>query len=160
MKKNREVDNINAPKKKEVKRQEKYPNLLAGTPQDTFKSEYCQQLIDFMKKGYSLASFGAEIGRSRETLYEWMRSHPEFKEAHQIGKQSALKFFETMLINCTMGTIPQQLQNMGSKKLDVSAIIFALKTRFHLDYGEKQYVDHTSSDGSMSPTVIKIVGRE
>jgi hypothetical protein len=126
-------------------------NLTPGRDTDDYRPEYCQDLIDFMKKGYSLASFGAEVRKSRETLYQWMKKYPDFGEAHKIGKQAALKFFETMLINATMGTIPNQLKAMGSKKLDISAIIFALKTRFHLDYGEKQYIDHSSSDGSMSP---------
>jgi hypothetical protein len=56
-----------------------------------------------------------------------------------------------MLINASMGTIPAQLRTMGAKKLDITAIIFALKTRFHQDYSEKHIVDHQSSDGSMTP---------
>jgi hypothetical protein len=135
-------------------------NLTPGNPGDKYKPEYCEQLIEFMKKGYSLASFGAEIGRSRETLYTWMEKHPEFREAHKIGKQSALRFFETMLINATMGTIPAQLRNLGARKLDVAAIIFALKTRFHQDYSEKHIVDHQSSDGSMTPTMIRVVAKK
>jgi len=139
---------------KEIKRNPDYPNLSVGRPSDDFRPEYCQELVDLMKKGYSLASFGADIGKSRETLYQWMKRYPEFKEAHSVGKQAALKFFETMLINATMGTVPDQLKKLGSKKLDISAIIFALKTRFHLDYGEKQFIDHTSSDGSMTPRTL------
>jgi len=147
-------------KTKENMTPQELANLTPGRDTDSYKPEYCQDLIDFMKKGYSLASFGAEIGRSRETLYQWMKKYPEFGEAHKVGKQAALKFFETMLINATMGTIPNQLKALGSKKLDIAAIIFALKTRFHLDYGEKQQIDHSSRDGSMSPTVIRIVAKD
>ena len=134
-----------------------HPNSLANLKtkefgDDNYKPEHCEQLINFMKKGYSLASFGAEIGRCRMTLYRWMDKYPEFAEAHRIGKQSALKFFETMLVNASMGIIPRQLKDLGSKKIDITAVIFALKTRFHHDYGEHQKIDHSSSDGSMSTT--------
>lgn len=131
-------------------------NLIPGN-EDKYRPEYCQQLVDFMKKGYSLGSFGAEIGKTTQTLLNWCEKYPEFKEAHRVGKQSAMKFFETMLVNASMGIIPQQLKQLGSKKLDITAIIFALKTRFHQDYGEKQQIDHTSSDGSLNPTKIEIV---
>lgn len=126
-----------------------YPNLDLGRQTDDYKPEYCELLIKTMKQGYSLASFAGDIGKSRDTVYNWMKKYPEFKEAHQVGKQLALKFFETMLINCTMGIIPEQLKQLGSKKIDVTAVIFALKTRFHKDYGETQKIDHSSSDGSL-----------
>jgi hypothetical protein len=144
------------------KKKKQHPNSLknlstVGRQSDDYKPEYCQQLVDFMKKGYSLGSFGAEIGKTTQTLLNWCEKYPEFKEAHRLGKLSAMRFFETMLVNASMGIIPQQLKAMGSKKLDITAIIFALKTRFHQDYGEKQQIDHTSSDGSLTPTRIEIV---
>jgi hypothetical protein len=117
----------------------------------TYKPEYCEQLVKFMSQGYSVASFGAEVKKTKQTLYNWIDKYPEFAEAHAIGKQAALKFFELMLINCAMGIVPEQLKKLGSKKVDVTAVIFALKTRFHREYGEVQKVDHTTSDGSMSP---------
>jgi hypothetical protein len=134
---------------KKIKKNPNHPNLDMGRSRDDYKPEYCSQIIEFMKKGYSLASFGAEIRKTRQTLYNWIKTHQDFKEAHDIGKQSALKFFETMLINASMGIIPDQLRRAGATKLDVTAIIFALKTRFHQDYGEYQKLDHTSSDGSI-----------
>ena len=141
------------------KKKKIHPNSLRNLKnkefgQDSYKPEYCDQLIDFMKKGYSLSSFGAEIKKCRMTLYRWMEKYPEFDQAHKIGKQSALKFFETMLVNASMGIVPSQLKALGSKKIDITAVIFALKTRFHQDYGEQQKIDHTSSDGSLTPKTI------
>lgn len=137
----------------------KHPNSLAniakGRLTDDYKPEYCEMIVEFMKQGYSLGSFGAHIGKTTKTLKEWARKYPEFGEAHALGKQQAFKFYETMLASCAMGIIPEQLKAKGSKKLDISAIIFALKTRFHQEYGERQEIDHKSSDGSFQVNFVK-----
>jgi hypothetical protein len=124
-----------------------------------YKPDYCQQIVDYMSQGYSVGSFGAHIGVTKTTIYEWFNVHPEFEEAHELGKQMAMKFFETMLMSSMTGTIPKQLADKGSKKIDITAVIFALKTRFHQDYSEKTKLEHSSPDGSMSPKiVVEVVG--
>lgn len=127
--------------------------------QSRYKPEYCQKLIDFMAQGYSLKAFGPEVKVCRDTLYEWMKVHPEFKEAHELGYMSALKFFETMLISCARGVIPEQLKRHGSKKLDITAIIFALKTRFHEEYGERLKQDINTNAPSQVVIMIPDNGK-
>lgn len=145
-------------KKKEKKKEEKkvmHPNSLAnltsGRDNDDYKPEYCQEIVKYMSQGYSLSSYGATIGKTLQTLKNWSNKYPDFAEAHQLGKQSAMKFFEIMLVNASMGIIPDQLKRMGATKYEISAIIFALKTRFHKEYGEKTEINHRSEDGTMSP---------
>lgn len=103
-----------------------------------YKPEMCERLIEHMSKGYSFASFGAEVKCSRQNLYLWCDEYPEFKQAKESGTAAALKFFEQRLIAKISG---QDVRGFDYKKCDVTALIFALKTRFHREYGEQQEVE-------------------
>jgi len=133
--------------------------VAEGGPDDhgnlKYKAEYCDMLVTHMKKGMSFSTFGVDIGVARSTLYEWKKNHPEFEVAAEKGFDAGLKFFESLLISSSMGVLPPSLQKLNSRGISLSAVIFALKTRFHKDYSEVQTVDHTSSDGSMKVHFIK-----
>jgi hypothetical protein len=103
-------------------------------PQCKYRPEYCQKLIDHMTKGLSVSTFGKSIGVSRATVYEWISTIPEFKEAHELAIQHAQEFFEVRLSAKIAG---QDIKGIDTKKIDTTALIFALKTRFHETYGDK-----------------------
>ena len=109
----------------------------------TYKPEYCQMLIDHMKKGLSYQTFGGTIGAGRSTIYDWEKVFPEFKEAKQIALMKAQEFFEQRLIIKISG---QDVKGIAKKEIDTACLIFALKTRFHETYGEKQEVTHSVSE--------------
>lgn len=52
-----------------------------------YKPEFCNLLIEHMKRGLSFESFGAEdgVGVSKETLYNWLERHKEFLDARKRG---------------------------------------------------------------------------
>lgn len=93
-----------------------------GRPSD-YKAEYCQQLIDHMASGYSLASFAGKIGVTRVTLYNWRDSHSDFAEAMAIGEEKSLLFWETIGIN---GTIGVPVRYKGKEYSKFNASIYAL----------------------------------
>jgi len=99
-----------------------------------YKPEYCQMLIDHMSKGFSYETFGAEVSCGRTTLYDWELVHPEWKAAKKEAMERAQKFFETRLIAKISG---QEIKGVKVKDIDTSCLIFALKTRFHHTYSEK-----------------------
>lgn len=51
-----------------------------------YKEEYCQMLIEHMKKGYSFESFAAVVDTHRDTLYEWVDRHAAFSDAKRRGR--------------------------------------------------------------------------
>ena len=105
-----------------------------------YKKEFCQMLIDHMKKGFSFRTFTTVIGISRTSLYRWVDTYPEFKAAKEIAEDYALSFYEQRMAVKASG---QDVKGIDSKKIDMTAIIFPLKTRFHEIYGEKQRIDQT-----------------
>ena len=97
-------------------------------------------LIEHMAQGKSYESFGAKVNCGRSTLYDWEKVFPEWKRAKRAGQERALDFFETRLVAKVSG---QDIVGFDPKKSDTSCLIFALKTRFHTIYGEKQELNHT-----------------
>lgn len=103
-----------------------------------------QQVIDLMAQGYSLTAAMGELGFHRQTAYEWIEAHPAFSDAVKIGQAKRQRFLEERLLKADVGPV-------------VTSSIFALKNTGTGDWREKQEVDHTSSDGSMSPARIELV---
>lgn len=94
-----------------------------------YDSQFCHDLVEHMSKGKSIAAFAAKIGVARDTIYKWKAQHPEFALAMSIAQPAAQAYLEDKL---------DALLN-GSKEVNVTAVIFALKTRFHKDYGDKMH---------------------
>lgn len=59
-----------------------------------YRPEYCDQLIEFMRKGNAFEAFATEIGTHRGTLYNWTKEHPDFLNAHSKGKDLCLRFWQ------------------------------------------------------------------
>lgn len=115
----------------------------AGRPKKTwargkpskYTPEMCQRLIDHMAQGNPFASFCADVGISRKTLYRWMESHPEFAEAKAIAQDKAIAYhWETLkliakdasgrnavsviyMLKCLGFADDQELRELQKKKL-------------------------------------------
>ena len=103
-----------------------------------YKEEYCDLLVNHLSKGLSLQCFGGTVGVSRATVYDWIDRYPEFKAAKEEGVQKAMQFHEEILSAKLSG---RDLKGFDPKKSDTTALIFALKTRFHEVYGDKQKIE-------------------
>ena len=111
---------------------------------------YCERLVAHMSEGASATSFAAEIDVNRSTITEWANTHPEFSIALTRGKAKCAAWWERIGRNLAM-------TGEGSAPMTV----FGLKNMSPEDWADKQAVDHTSSDGSMTPpTVIRLVGHD
>lgn len=53
----------------------------AGGRPTKYKPEYCEEIIQYMRDGKSLAEFAAHINVARDTVNEWANVHPEFSAA-------------------------------------------------------------------------------
>lgn len=85
-----------------------------------FKPEYCALLIDHMKEGLSFESFGAVVKVNRDTLFEWAKVHPEFKQAKEEAYALNLLFYEKIGRAGMTGKL---------KDWNVTAWIFNMKNR-------------------------------
>jgi hypothetical protein len=88
-----------------------------------YKTEYCEQLIDHMAKGFSYETFGAVIGVMPSTIYLW-EQHPEFSEAKKMAFAKCRLWWEQQ----------GQLGLMAGErdpKLNSPVWIFNMKNRFN-----------------------------
>ena len=99
---------------KKVKRREPYKYDPDFHPKD---------LLQFMEKGKSYSEWAGRVSINRDTVYEWKKTHPEFKKAMKEGWAMAIGYWENRLARCE--------QKYG---IPFQAVIFILKTRFHRDY--------------------------
>lgn len=59
-----------------------------------FQPSFCEDVVAYCGKGWSLSAFAAEIGVARSTLNEWAATHPEFSEALSRAKAAASRWWE------------------------------------------------------------------
>lgn len=102
--------------------------MAGGRPTD-YKPEYCQMLIEHMRRGRSFETFACDVNTHRGTLYDWCEKHKEFADAKKAGQELSYRFWETLV----MATAA------GKSKGSAAVIIFAMKNRF----GWKNEIDVT-----------------
>ena len=120
--------------------------MPAGRP-TKYDKAYCQGVKDFMADGGCVTEYAAHIGVSKSTVYKWADEHPEFSDALtraiEIGEAYWMRRLRSDL--------------MVTKDCNAPLVKLYLANRFGMTDKSEQKVDHTSSDGSMKPTVIEIV---
>ena len=109
-----------------------------------YKPEHDQLLLDMMANGKSVVQFCAAIGIARKTFYEWVKNNSEFSNTFTQAKTMCEAHWET------------ELQSMMyDNKVNAPLVKMYFANRF--DWSDSKQVDHTSSDGSMTPTKIERV---
>jgi len=73
--------------------------IRAGTK---YSPAFCDDLVVFAEKGFSVIGFCGSIGISEKTFYNWLGEYPEFAEAHEVAKAVRVFGSENRLIDaCT-----------------------------------------------------------
>ncbi|BAK66874.1 putative terminase small subunit [Sphingobium sp. SYK-6] len=116
-----------------------------------FKQAYCAEVVNHMAEGASLTSFAAEIGVARATLNVWMEEHPEFLDAVGRAKAKCAAWWELQ---------GRKIAVNGGGPGASTLAIFGMKNMGGDDWQEKSSVDLSNPDGSMRPTVVKIVAAD
>ena len=105
-----------------------HPGLL-------YRDDYCEDVVDFLKDGHSLAAFGGHIGVSRETLYRWIRTQPPIAEAVKRAQAKSILWWELRILD---------LAQTGQG--NAAAITFGLKNRAPEEWRDKI---HTELSGTV-----------
>jgi hypothetical protein len=95
------------------------PKRKMGRPSE-YRSEFCTMLIQHMADGLSFEAFAGVVHKSKDTLYQWVKKHPEFADAKKKGDAESLLFWEKMGITGMVGKL---------KGFNVAAWIFNMKNR-------------------------------
>jgi len=115
---------------------------MAGGRPMKYKKAYCKIAENVLAEGFSMAVVAADCDVTRETIYNWMENHPEFFDSIKRGQQKGQAYYERLLKAKVAG---QKVKNFDPKLSDTACLIFALKTRFHKDFGNKDKLDVTQT---------------
>lgn len=116
--------------------------MPAGRPTE-YRPELCEAVIEWGKLGKSKTWIASEIGVTRETLYAWERTHPEFSDAMARAKVFEQRWWEDA------GQDGMRLQGFGQSIWSRS-----MAARFPKEWREK--VAHVGGDESDSPVKQEI----
>lgn len=109
----------------------------------TYDPSLGERIVAIMEEGLSLAAAAAECDVHRARVYDWEKQHADFAELVALARVKRQAFLERRLLTASIGAI-------------VTSSIFALKNAAPDDWRDRQEVDHTSSDHSMSPPKYNI----
>ena len=113
--------------------------MPGGRPTD-YDPAYCDQVIEFLRDGYSVAAFAGQIGKAASTVELWRKVHPEFSEAVKIGQAGAVLWWENRARAVARG-----------EDGNPTAVIFGLKNR-----APDQWRDKTEQEVSGQLGVTRI----
>ena len=114
-----------------------------GRPSE-YVPEYCDQVREFMGRGYSLTAFAGAIGKSRECVYHWEQTIPAFSDAVKAAR--------------AMRVIALERGLFSAEGAQVTAHIFALKNACRAEWMEVSRTEVTGKDGG--PVEVETASRE
>lgn len=103
---------------------------------------YCDQMIEFMSKGYSYTAFAGHIGVNVDTLQEWSRNHRDFSVAKSIAEAAC----EKTLISIGHGLITGRLRGNATPWVFMMKNICKWKDRTDLEISGPTYDEQHEHD--------------
>jgi transposase len=101
-------------------------------PLTKYRPSYCDDVVDFLKEGYSLAAFAGRIGVTHRALYDWIDRYPDFAEAVKQAQAKSALWWEQRVIEVAQG-------GQGN----AGAIMFGLRNRAPAEWRDKTHTEVT-----------------
>lgn len=71
-----------------------------------YDPKFCEEVVEFMRQGYSKEATAAQLGINKSTLYEWVEKHEAFSNAVKEGETLSLLFWEKTGMAGMLGKLP------------------------------------------------------
>lgn len=107
-----------------------------GRP-SSYKPEYCEQIIELMAEGYSVAGAAGKIGVARTTIYRWAEANEEFRNALTHAQAASAAWWEDRARHIAVD------KDAGN----AAVIIFALKNRVADEWRDVNRQEISGPDG-------------
>lgn len=113
-----------------------------------YRPEYCKQVIEWGKQGYSREHIACELDVSWNTLLSWMEAHEDFLEALETAKMHEMVFFERLGSQYIV-------ERPQGDRLNTAIWGRSLAARFPQKYRENTKVEVTGkNDGAIQVDVV------
>lgn len=108
-------------------------------PASKYKPIMCKRVKDYLAQGYSKRATAGLLGVNADTLFEWVKVHPEFAEAVSVGSQMGEARYTKLMMNMSEGA-------KGSPQ----AAIFMMKNLY-------RYSDNNVEETENKPIQIQFI---
>lgn len=112
-----------------------------GRPSD-YDPAYCAMVEEWGKLGKSKAWMAAEIGISKQTLYDWEKAHPEFLDATTRAVTFSQQWWEDA-----------GQSGMAADKFNSAVWVKNMAARFREEWTERQEVTGANGSALMMPVI-------
>lgn len=112
---------------------------VGGRP-SRYKPEYCEQVIELGKRGFSPAMIASELDVDRKSLYDWADKHHEFATALTRAKSEEQAHWERM-----------GMDNIKERQFQSSVWAKSMQARFRDDYTERRDIQQTTQVIDITP---------
>jgi hypothetical protein len=102
--------------------------MPAGAP-TKYKPEHCDKVIALGMEGYNKTEMAVALDIHKDTLYEWIKVHPEFSDAIKRAEQAAEHWYQRTFRSMAVG---------GIDKGNATALIFAAKNQLPDVYRDRR----------------------
>ena len=116
--------------------------MPAGRP-TKYKPEYCETVLMVGEEGGWLSEMAEACDVCRATMDNWAEDHPEFLEALTRAKQKSQAWFER-----------EGRKGLFADRFNAPLWSKQMAARHPTEYSEKQRLEHSSPDGTMTPSVV------
>lgn len=113
----------------------------------SYRKRFCDQLISEMSNGLSYTGCAGIFGVTFQTLYDWEKRYPEWKEAKEIGIAKSQVFWEKIGMQYIVS-------NPRGPCLNSSVWIFNMKNRF--GWRDRTEISASEGDGQGSSLIIDL----
>lgn len=110
-------------------------------------------ICEMVAEGHTIRQIAAHFKTSPGRIIAWATLTPELTEQYARARESAADMFETEIIEAALSVSPE---TAAADRVKIDAMKWVAARRAPKKYGDRIQQDHTSSDGSMSPTSILI----
>lgn len=109
-----------------------------------------KELCCLVADGKTIRQIATQYGVSAGSIIAWLTDTPERTEQYARARDAAADLFESEIIEVAMAVSPE---SAPSDRVKIDALKWVAARRAPKRYSERlqQQIDHTSSDGSMSP---------
>ena len=87
--------------------EDKIDNIFKIGRPSKYDPKFCDILIDVMKDGGHVAMICCTLGIVKETFYNWIKDHEEFKKAYEIAKMYNEAYYEELGRRLATGSAPK-----------------------------------------------------
>lgn len=111
--------------------------------------------IDRVAEGATLVEIGADVGLSGGAIFSRVTANAELQRRYQLSRETAADMLETELLDVVRNSTDKTAK---ADRVKLAGLQWVLARRCPRRYADRVALEHTSPDGSMSPTETLDVG--